>query len=618
MVSAAEHTFVHIEEGGLTTDAFFTQQGLPDISVQYRSIAHCKENCSYPVIIDQDGRLLKRYPRTYSVTALYKGRYEGVAYLQYRYRYPCGDKQCSRRVLIDDKGQRHSVRNGVAYAQDGLIAKDRALYQVSETGLYRDGVLQVAAETPLQKARLGHNPQGDIAFIAISEGGQVYVGNTKKLMQTSLYLAPHGDRDGVLALYPKDEETLYVAIYKYVNVYNKGVMAAKVELQSQTEHTGWLVNSEYRNIGFDPEVYVVDDTVHVTAKESRDGGRVSMNIPEVQFDAIAGAENYPRSIIGHEEEEVFTFLVGTGLAYTLWDAKSSVESEGTTYSEMEYEIDDALFWSLYFEGRFGNTRLGIAYLKNELERRDKSASNVSKLLSLYVDYSGLFSLSSSIRVSMEKGTIGGTGSYKVSHTSPISGPASQKIDFSSTIARYSAKVMMERGFFGGLEYVDYTTPSAVGFSGRSKAVEYVTFDREFQIQEYLLMLGYNEISYARRYETDLSRLYIDGHVALGASFFDLSSDAVQEVEGATAKHINDSWSLVLDGTVDVGYIWQQRYKAVDGLGYAVTTGLRLRGSWNGRGQDRESDRKIDADALELEVQRYDIWYGPYLTLNVLF
>ncbi|HIC12462.1 MAG TPA: hypothetical protein EYO75_03655 [Sulfurimonas sp.] len=72
---------------------------------------------------------------------------------------------------------------------------------------------------------------------------------------------------------------------------------------------------------------------------------------------------------------------------------------------------------------------------------------------------------------------------------------------------YGAYLMMERGMFIGLEHVDYTIPSAVGFSGENKSVLFYGMDPNFKIKTYSLVVGYDEISYAKRYEADLSCFY---------------------------------------------------------------------------------------------------------------
>ncbi len=614
-----EHSFYPVDVGGVSADQFFTQQHLPDIRLVYRTRPHCKEDCTYPVLVNENSKQLVSYSSGGSINVEAKGRYKDIAYMQYRYSYGCGDKQCSTTVLINNSGDKYRFTlKGNYLDKDTLISRDLALYRVTADGLYKNSIKVSSPPAPLKEARLGNNPDGDIAVVGVSENGEVFVGNEKGWLRSSIQLARHGDRDGVLAVYPENEHSVFALTYKYVNAYNKGLIGIHIDQENSDVHSGWLFNSSARNVGFDPEVYVSQNQVYSSATDSTNNNRVSTVVPITSYANIDHAENYPSTISGFENEEQFTFLVGTRLAYNKWDAKSSVGNDDADYSTMEYEISNLLYWSLYFEGRIGNVRLGLSYLKNRAEQLGALESAATKIFSLYVDYSGLFSDSSSIRVSIEKGEVNGVAKYAVDAQGVASGANAQENSFNATLERISAKVMMERGWYGGIEYAQYTTPSALGFSGRSRQMEYLTIDPALESKDIILLAGYDEISYAKRYETDLSRFYVQGHIGLGVTLFDISSAVQSEVETSTSKKIDDTWSIVIDGELDFGYIWQSRFKELHGFGHAVTLGVKARGSWRGSGQSKDSDSKIPADALRLELERYDIWYGPYVSFNILF
>ena len=614
-----EHSFYPVHVGGVTAEQFFTQQHLPDIRLVYRTRPNCKENCTYPVLVNENNKKLVSYSSSYSVNMEAKGRYKDIAYMQYRYSFTCGDKQCSYAVLINNSGKKYPFTLKGNYSdKDTIISRDLALYRMTTDGLYKNSIKVSSPPAALKEARLGNNPEGDIAAVGVSENGEVFVGNEKGWLRSNIQLAKHGDRDGILAVYPENEQSIFALTYKYVNVYNKGLIGIHVDQKKNEVDSGWLFNSSARNVGFDPELYVFQNQVHSSATDSTNNNRVSTVVPTTSYANIGHAENYPSTIAGFENEEQFTFLVGTRLAYNKWDAKSSVDNEDADYSTMEYEISNLLYWSLYFEGRIGNVRLGLSYLKNSAAKLGVLESAATKVFSLYVDYSGLFSDSSSIRVSIEKGEVNGIAKYTVDAQGVASGANAQENSFNATLERISAKVMMERGWYGGIEYAQYTTPSALGFSGRSKQMEYLTIDSALGSEDIILLAGYDEISYAKRYETDLSRFYVQGHIGLGVTVFDISSATESEVERSTSKTIDDTWSMIIDGALDFGYIWQSRFKEFHGFGYATTVGIKARGSWRGSGQSKDSESDIAEDALRLELERYDIWYGPYASFNVLF
>ena len=81
---------------------------------------------------------------------------------------------------------------------------------------------------------------------------------------------------------------------------------------------------------------------------------------------------------------------------------------------------------------------------------------------------------------------------------------------------------------------------------------------------------------------------------------------------------NKRSKALLQAELNLGYLWQRRFRNVNGLGYAITTGVKAHGSWQGSGQSKNSDNTIDDNALVLETDHLDLWYGPYISFNILF
>jgi len=613
-----EHTLFNFSSGGLSADGYFDTKKIPNVRISSRRYPKCEKNCTYPVIEDANRQVLRRYSVNSSLYAIASGRYENVAYLQYKESYDCGDKTCYKNYLVDQNGRGYStLRRKGGY--DARISRDRHLYEVGAKGIYRDGIKILSAPFELEHARMGNNPKGDMAAIAIDEHDDVYVTNLKTWHQSQVHLSSHGDRSGVLAIYPKDKNELYSSLYQYTNAYNKGIKVSHIEMKEGKEQTGWLINSAERNVGFDPEVYVSGTRIYFSAKDSTNRERVSTSLSADDFKRIVHSDNRPKHIEGFENESGFSFLLGSRLAYYKWDAKSYVEKDDTTFASMNYDISDTTYTALYFEGRVYNVRLGLSYLQNWVEKQGTNAKVASKLFSGFVDFEGLFSRSSSLRIEYAKAQLSGNASYKDNAKPGVSsGAMSQNILFDETFSDLAAKVMFERGWFVGAEYMEYTLPSAIGFSDSSKDITYVTLDPSFNIQEYLLVAGYDEISYARRYETDLSRFYFQGQIGMGFNNYNISNDVKEQIEQNTQKKILSLGSFTVLGETDIGYIWQQRFRSWQGFGYAFTTGLKARGTWTSSGQSDDSDNTIKSDELELEMERYDLWYGPYVSFNLLF
>ncbi len=612
------HSFFPLKQGSMTQERYFDRLGMPDVHVSSRTRPHCKEECTYPVIEDGAGRVLARYTPDETLYTIAKGRYNTIAYLQYEHDYPCGDMTCSETIFLDHQG-RHTPSRPTPYGFSRLISKDKKIYSVASSGIYVNTKLILASEQPLTQGIIKNNPQGEIAASGIDEHGQLYSTNTKKWHRSTIHLKEHGDRKGILSIYPKNSDESYVVIYNYTRAENKGLMGVHTTYSTNSEKSGWLFNARERNVGFDPSIVVDENTVYVSATDSTNGETVMMRIPEEQFDTITQAENYPQHIRGYEEEKQFAFLLGSRLAYNSWYASTDVTTNDTDYAKASYELDDSIYTALYFSGRIYNVRLGLSYLQNWAEKRGRGAKVASKLFNMFLDFDSLFSKSSSLRIEVERAKLNGTVVYQRNDEAGIiTGPTTKSLPFQTTYTNYSAKVMMERGAYIGASYLEYNAPAAVGFSNSGKDLEYVTFDENFNYQDYLLIAGYDELSYAKRYETDTSRFYIEGNGGIGVSVYDISDITRQEVKRATVKSINSTYSIVLQAELNLGYLWQRRFRNANGFGYAITTGFKAHGSWQSSGQSKESENKIDDNALELETDRLDLWYGPYISFNILF
>lgn len=187
----------------MTSSQYFTKNNIPNVRVEYRSIKGCKKNCTYPVIVNHNGMIIKAYSRNSTVSIQASGRYEGIAYLQYRHSYPCGDKRCSKKYLLDDSARNYPVLNGVGNPYDAVISRDRVLYEINRSGIYASGEKKVAVSQPIETAKLNNNAKGDIAAVAVDVQGSVYASNTVDWHKSSIQLSAHGDRSDILAVYPQ-------------------------------------------------------------------------------------------------------------------------------------------------------------------------------------------------------------------------------------------------------------------------------------------------------------------------------------------------------------------------------------------------------------------------------
>ena len=193
------------------------------------------------------------------------------------------------------------------------------------------------------------------------------------------------------------------------------------------------------------------------------------------------------------------------------------------------------------------------------------------------------------------------------------------VGVTNEVTRYSLLVMQERGFFYGLDYTQFQMPSLLGF-GKSGDVKFAVFDPKTKIKKYSIELGYDELSYAKRYETYLSRFYIQGLGGVGLGYIDYSNEVSSTIHTRSNAlgydDVTSPLTFVFDGVLDIGYIYQNRVKLLHGLGLSSQIGIKARGTYYLSGSSSKSE---DSDnKLTLEYDRYDLWYGPYVSLNLIF
>jgi len=620
-----EFTLGKIVNGKVSKEAYFNRIGLPNVYVS----SQCpKKGKCWPVIRNTQGKVIKSYSTSDSVGTVSSGRYKGIAYLLYSYTYGPKKNRVTKYYLVDQNLKQYDVPNGSGGLS--LISKDRDLISVSKFGVYKNGV-QILNNEEIDVAAISNNPQGDIAIAAVLKvSDEIIVTNLSEWKSSNIVLSKHGDRKGIISVYPKDAYNVYAAVYKNVNIYNKGLMGAHVDFSANKLEKGWIFNSAERNVGWDPDMYINDSTLHIGTKDTTN--RKPVHIIVTSKDYFALGEELPKHIEGFEQESEFDLLVGAGITQVSWLASSSIgdisSDSDLEYGEVKYDIGKSLYKSIYFEGRYGSTHLSIAYLENEAEEIGGLATKASKILNFLVDFDGFIGDSTTLRLKSTKGNINGiatfvdnnTGSTKMLNNATIGTPT----EFQSELVSYGAYLMMERGWYSGLEYTDYTTPSAVGFSDINKNVVLYGMDPNFEIKSYSLVFGYDEISYAKRYEVDLARFYFQGLGGIGWADYTLSSEAQQAVANTPeglGKTINYTGSFTFNAEAEFGYIFQQRFKVARGLGYSFTAGYRAKWAGNATGQaedDGEDDVYIEPNELELEMGRYDIWHGPYASANFIW
>ncbi len=613
--ASTDYTVSPLGDGGESKDRYFDRLGVPNLYVDTVCRKNCRSHCCYEVLKNASGSVMRSFSSDDDVEEVARNRYEGRSFLLYRRTYSTGNGTTTRYRLLDDRLHDYALPSHVDFAEGvAAVTKTADIVQLTPDGLFRNGK-KLLDPIAYESAQLVNNPEGDVCAGIIAEGSrEIFVGNLRQWVDSGIRLAAYSDKEDVFSIYPKDADNVYVVAYNLVNVLNKGLIAAHVDIAAGKVESGWLYNSETQNVGFSPEIYLRDGALYVYAIDSTHERPVHLTVTKKRFEAID--DEAPKDRV--EGENFFEFAGGVGVSYLAWYADSAVEKDDDTYADADYDISDTLYKELYFQGRVLNTRLAVSYLRNEAEKKGGLTKKASELLRFLVDFDGLISKSAALRIAFTKGAVNGVTTFIDKHGGHGAiTPDGEMKEFTSELTRFSVLVMQERGFYWGGEYSRYETPSAVGFTDSSKTIAAYGLDPKLQLSNYILLAGYDTASYARRYEADYGKFFFQGFFGGGISVYDLSGDFKTHAKNVTGKTIkSDTWSLVFDAQLQAGYLWQSRFKRLRGFGYAIDVGVKARGTYTGIAQSEESH--LDADEIQMQMSRYDIWYGPYVMAHLLF
>lgn len=613
-----EYFISDLHNGARSLDSYYDALGIPNLYRDTVCRKQCENDCCYDVFKNRSGAIVKSFSTSDSVSTIARNRYKNKSFLLYNYTHGSGKDRVTDIILVDNHLNYYNISYLPLGGYDTAISKDGKIIEVTKNGIYIDGN-HILDKMNFESAVISNDYKGNIAVAGIEKGlRSVYVSNLKKIKPANINLASRSDKNNILAVYPSDS-TIYVVAYNLINIYNKGLLGAEVDFKNNVTKSGWIYNNEHKNIGFYPQIYLENKNLYVKTYNSGEDKNVHFLITQQELDRINKSAPDRE---GFEDESMVSFTIGAGVSYLGWSAHTSADDQDNkSYGEIKYDIANTLYKKVWLQGRVGDTQLAVSYMKNEAEKQGGLTKKASNLLSAMVDIDGLISDSGALRIAYESANINGIGSFIDKHIGAATNVtlSENSIEFESKLERFSLLEMQEKGFYTGLEYTKYQTPSAVGFSGSSKNMEYYGADEKFGITNIELVSGYDTASYAKRYETDFSKFYFQGLFGLGVSLYDMSSDFKKRVEEQSNKKIvNSNYSFVIDAQIEVGYVWQQRFKVLKGFGQAFDLGMKARGAYTGVGQSDNSDSSIESNQLSMEMSRTDVWYGPYLNYSIVF
>ncbi len=611
----AEFSFVELRKGRLHVDDFFDKLGIPDIN-DYIDCPRRIDEC-WKYIVNHRGQVIDGpyYLKTNRVTILGKARYRDKALALVKRVYSAGREYYSELYLLYHNGYKRSFEVSLPEGVVEVKPLPRgSVLMVTKTHLHEISPLRILFSIPLpmevEYAYIGNDPFGKVSVIAVGRNDVLFISYNRKATRFLIdpnALTTRGDREGILSIYPDSRDVSYAAVYRYANPYNKGIVLYEVNFRRGTIRKGFLFNSEERNVGFDPSVFSTKKEVVVSAKNSTENTYVHFVVPRSRIKDLG--KTSPEHIRGFEGDKYAEFMLSARLTLLTWNALSQVKKYGTTYATARYRFSNSLFYGYSLEGRLGDTQIAIVYMQNRAEEMGGLTADISEFISATVDIHGLVGKRNILRIGYERARVNGIAEF-----SSTTGGALTL--FETDLNSYYGYLMGERGRYIGLEFLNYRISSAVGFSDDWGSIVLVGFDPNFTLNSLLLVLGYDHVSYARRYETNFEGFYFAGNGGLGLGIAEVSPYLKEQARViAGADEVQIPLYIVLKAYGEVGYLYQRRVKDLRGLGFSLNLGYRLSFMFAGAGSEGGSS---NVSRVYLEFSRLDLLHGPFLQANLIF
>lgn len=615
-----EFAIAPLEAGAITLNDFLDHAGAPLV----RLTRDCENSrCRY-LLVNGQGETLRSYSdrsgrRSVSVQASLRSVDEAAVLVRISERR--GKDRVVEHWRINARGQRLRYR---------VTPKDNALaeallpngdwIQVTSAGVYRltsEGTIGMTQsfEESARDAALSVSPEGRVALSVRDSRGRILGCDLTRCLDSGLNLDSNTDTSGVLSAYSDRAGRLHLATYYYINAFNKGVYGAEIDLDTDQVTSGWIVNSESRNLGFDPQLAVLDGQVVVSAQNASQNEHFHITYPTETWAGALEPHLMTNPNLAHQRIVELRASAGVWWQYNQrWNRLSTVEENDTRFRS-RYDLEPGLANLFALEGRIGNHFLALSFL----QRRDENLARIGRLLSLVYDIHNLGRLSdhqTGLRLEFETVSLRGEATTE-SETDDDYAGFSTEINTENT--RLGLKFTLERGEYYGLVYEQQQTPAWIGYTDWSGNYVSEDFVNDLTLRAVRFHIGYDQLAYTQRYETNYSRPYLSGDLGLGLAWSpDLPAydDAAMESAGPQIERVMGRVKLAAEGSVDVGYQIQRRRADWYGAGLSFQVGYRARGNLIWMGQSENSD--VDNDAIHRNFELYGIQHGPFATLGLIF
>ena len=451
-----------------------------------------------------------------------------------------------------------------------------------------------------------------------------YAGVTSAGMQAdvSIDTAESGFESDVVV----DDAGVHIWYYFYRNAFNKGIRIAQLDgnghvvgpvqvLTSEVFNFGWGVAASSMSSGSSLVCFGEGQSARLSL-----GGNQSPEVPSGWCVRIPAGETrvtvaeprFPRY-------RPFFFMAGGGVWYRPWEmwsiSPNSEDLDGAVAYDLRYDVGAALQTEATLEGRVGRTRLGMSWAQS-------IASDVED--ELFADAPPLLARQLRGLISVDR----------------LLGNHDLQLQFRSSRMRAEIQDFSSNQFTPGLIETQASEVwlSAMNIYRMRYGLRYQNFDTQIPVYEYFrqggqasfsfrearvqptrmhdigLIFGYSLLDYAVKYETRMSRFYLD--TVLGAGV------AIARPTGAAEKTEKTPVTFSAFGELEAGLLLYRRFAGLGQLGFYTRIGARVWGEWRGfagKPKDAETDEEnFDDDETRAQFNLVDVRYGPFIQVGAVF
>lgn len=568
-----------------------------------RMKSKCKDdNCNYWLKIGKN-----RITRSKNSDLIEQSRYAGITYAIYEDEeslYLASNRQ--RATEIKSKKLNRCLKSqGLA---KGISYRGNPICIDSETLFTGNDKIKLPVEAVY--ATIGTSYEGHWQVAYVGADYNIYVGNHNGFDKIYAGLHNQSDLKDILHIFPTSSSQALLSVYIYNNKRNKSLvlyqltnMHQKTAMQQKTIP---ILNTIEMDAGLNPEVY----------KNRNDQIIISSTALSGRYQYDLDYKNMTPTTVTHNpytEKDILELLIGTAIRHTSWNITQEItapEKDGKRLAQTKYEMNQSLLKEVSLQGKFMGNPIALQYAENEaVEELDGLEKAAAKKLYGYFGVNDIFVGASTLRLEYRQETIGGLAEWEDDSGTRFTA-------FENKYTQYSILKTEEQGMYKGFTYTQNNLPMSVAFFDSSKSNGKIYFDPDLTIKKYAFTLGYDVSQYTNRYLFDYQDFYMSPRMSIGLYQYHIDKAIVSDAEAEFDKDFKTNTGFSIDGSLELGYIYQRRSVDYMGAGFSLQAGISIDAEFYLNSINEDSE--IDDDEIAASFERSDYRYGPFARFNMMF